>query len=40
MHLDTDTHPMTAVVLAGDRTKNDALISHSNVGCKAMIGLF
>lgn len=37
MHLDTDSHPMTAVVLAGDRTKNDALISHSNVGCKAMI---
>jgi molybdopterin-guanine dinucleotide biosynthesis protein A len=37
MHLDTDSHPMTAVVLAGDRTKRDALINHSNVGCKALI---
>lgn len=28
---------MTAVVLAGDRTKKDPLISHSNVTCKALI---
>lgn len=37
MHFDTDSHPMTAVVLAGDRTKKDSLISHSNVSCKALI---
>lgn len=36
MHLDPNTH-LTAVVLAGDRTKEDALLNHSNVGCKALI---
>ncbi len=40
MHLDAETHPMTAVVLAGDRTKKDALINdHSRAGCKALIDI-
>lgn len=30
---------MTAVVLAGDRTKRDSLINQSNVGCKALIDI-
>ncbi|MCB1676119.1 MAG: nucleotidyltransferase family protein, partial [Halioglobus sp.] len=30
---------MTAIVLAGDRTKADSLINHSKVGCKAMIDI-
>jgi len=37
MYLDTDSHPLTAVVLAGDRTKKDSLINHTKVGCKALI---
>jgi len=37
MYLDADTHPLTAVVLAGDRTKKDALINHTKAGCKALI---
>lgn len=37
MHLDADSYPMTAVVLAGDRTKKDSLINHTKVGCKALI---
>jgi CTP:molybdopterin cytidylyltransferase MocA len=39
MHLDTDFHPMTAVVLAGDRIKKDSLINHTQVGCKALIDI-
>lgn len=39
MHLDPDTHPMTAVVLAGDRTKADSLIDYSDVSCKALIDI-
>lgn len=31
--------PMTAIVLAGDRTKSDALIENSDAGCKAMIDI-
>lgn len=37
MRLDTDIGPMAAVVLAGDRTKKDSLISYSRVSCKALI---
>ena len=37
MHLDTDSRPMIAVVLAGDRTKKDSLIRHTKAGCKALI---
>ncbi len=32
-----DLDPMTAIVLAGDRSKSDALIRSSEAGCKAMI---
>jgi len=39
MYLDTDTHPMTAIVLAGDRTKQDSLINHSKAPCKALIDI-
>jgi CTP:molybdopterin cytidylyltransferase MocA len=39
MHLDPDTHRMTAIVLAGDRTKADSLINHTKAGSKAMIDL-
>lgn len=39
MHLNPEQHQMTAIVLAGDRTKADSLINHSNVGCKAMIDI-
>ena len=37
MHLDPETHQMTAIVLAGDRTKADSLVNHSEAGAKAMI---
>ena len=30
---------MSAIVLAGDRTKDDALIDHAQTGCKAMIDI-
>ena len=39
MQLDPETHQMTAIVLAGDRTKADSLINHSAAGCKALIEL-
>jgi CTP:molybdopterin cytidylyltransferase MocA len=39
MHLDIDSHPMIAVVLAGDRTKKDSLIKHTKAGCKALINI-
>ena len=39
MHLDPETHQMTAIVLAGDRTKADSLINHTKAGSKAMIDL-
>ena len=39
MQLDPDTHHMTAIVLAGDRTKADSLINHTQAGSKAMIDL-
>ena len=37
MQLDPATHHMTAIVLAGDRSKKDSLVSHSGAGCKALI---
>jgi len=37
MQLDIDSHRMTAIVLAGDRNKSDALASRSSSGCKALI---
>jgi molybdopterin-guanine dinucleotide biosynthesis protein A len=39
MHPDTDSRPMIAVVLAGDRTKKDSLIRHTKAGCKALINI-
>ena len=39
MQLDPETHRMTAIVLAGDRTKADSLINHTKAGSKAMIDL-
>ena len=39
MHLDPETHQMTAIVRAGDRTKADSLINHTKAGSKAMIDL-
>ena len=39
MHLDPEQHQMTAIVLAGDRTKADSLINHSKAGSKAMIDI-
>lgn len=39
MQLDPETHQMTAIVLAGDRTKADSLINHTKAGSKAMIDL-
>lgn len=39
MHLNPETHRMTAIVLAGDRTKADSLINHTKAGSKAMIDL-
>ena len=39
MQLDPETHQMTAIVLAGDRTKADSLINHTEADSKAMIDL-
>ena len=39
MQLDPEAHSVTAIVLAGDRTKADSLINHTKVGSKAMIDL-
>jgi CTP:molybdopterin cytidylyltransferase MocA len=39
MQLDPETHHMTAIVLAGDRSKQDSLINHSGAGCKALIDI-
>lgn len=39
MQLDPETHHMTSIVLAGDRTKADSLIHHSGAGCKALIDI-
>jgi len=39
MQLDPERHRMTAIVLAGDRTKADSLINHTKAGSKAMIDL-
>lgn len=39
MQLDPQIHQMTAIVLAGDRTKADSLIHHTKAGSKAMIDL-
>ena len=39
MQLDPETHQMTAIVLAGDRTKSDSLINHTPAPAKAMIDL-
>jgi CTP:molybdopterin cytidylyltransferase MocA len=39
MQLDLETHHMTAIVLAGDRTKADSLIHHAEAGSKAMIDI-
>ena len=39
MQLDPETHQMTAIVLAGDRTKADSLVNHSEAGAKAMIDI-
>jgi len=37
MQRDPQTHRMLAVVLAGDRTKQDALVERSGAGCKALL---
>ena len=39
MQLDPEQHHLTAIVLAGDRTKSDTLIAHGGAGCKALIEL-
>jgi CTP:molybdopterin cytidylyltransferase MocA len=39
MQLDPHDHQMTAIVLAGDRTKADSLRDHAEVGCKALIDI-
>jgi GTP:adenosylcobinamide-phosphate guanylyltransferase len=39
MQLDPDSHRLAAIVLAGDRSKSDALVQRSAAGCKAMIEL-
>ena len=39
MQLNPEQHQLTAIVLAGDRTKADSLINHTKVGSKAMIDL-
>ncbi len=39
MHLDPETHHLSAIVLAGDRTKEDSLINHSEADCKALIDI-
>ena len=37
MAADPMTAPMTAVVLAGDRSKSDSLVNHAGTRCKALI---
>ena len=37
MQLDPKSNRLSAIVLAGDRTKTDSLIAHSGVPCKALI---
>ena len=37
MGLEAETHKLTAVVLAGDRSKADSLIDHAGTCCKALI---
>ncbi len=39
MQLDPHDHQMTAIVLAGDRSKADSLIHHSEADCKALIDI-
>jgi len=39
MQLDPDSNRMAAIVLAGDRSKSDALVHHSGAGCKALIDI-
>ncbi len=39
MLLDPETHHLSAIVLAGDRTKEDSLINHSEADCKALIDI-
>jgi len=39
MQLNPEQHRLTAIVLAGDRTKADSLINHTKVGAKAMIDI-
>ena len=39
MHLNPEQYQLTAIVLAGDRTKADSLINHTKVGSKAMIDI-
>ena len=39
MQLDPLDHQMTAIVLAGDRSKADSLIDHSDADCKALIDI-
>ena len=39
MQLDLERFHLTAIVLAGDRTKKDSLIDHSGVACKALIDI-
>lgn len=39
MQLDPESHQMTAIVLAGDRTKADSLVNESPAGCKALIDI-
>jgi CTP:molybdopterin cytidylyltransferase MocA len=39
MQLDPQQHQMTAIVLAGDRSKKDALVERSGVGAKALLEL-
>ena len=39
MPFDPGQDPMTAVVLAGDRSKSDALVERSGAGAKALLDL-
>jgi CTP:molybdopterin cytidylyltransferase MocA len=39
MQLDLERFHLTAIVLAGDRTKKDSLINHSGAACKALIDI-
>ena len=39
MQLDLERFHLTAIVLAGDRTKKDSLIDHSGAACKALIDI-